>query len=103
MPLPRSGTTRMRGSRTVTRASPAQAKAARSVMRRRSPAWRSGMPGSLSPPAGNTPSPGLTVTSASARLPVTFTASSGATLSVPGGIGWPASTRCGARISGTGA
>ena len=43
------------------------AKAARSMPRRRSPARRSGMPGSLSPPAGSTPSPGLTVASASAR------------------------------------
>src|SRR5664280_126828 len=99
----RAATIDRRGSRTVTRARPAQASAARSVMRRRSPAWRSGMPGSLSPPAGNTPSPGLTVTSASARPCISFTASNGATLSVPTGIGCPASTRCGLCMSSTGA
>jgi len=46
MPLPRNGSTRTRGSRTVMREIPTAAKAARSVRRRRSPARRSGTAGS---------------------------------------------------------
>ena len=103
IPLPRNGKTRKRGSRTVTRAIPAAANAARSVAVNRSPARRSGIAGSLSPPAAKTPSPGLIGISTSATPLVTFTASIGAMLSVPAGIAWPASTRGGMRASGAGA
>ena len=99
----RSGTTRRRGWRTATRETPAAAKAARSVPRRRSPATRKGGIGRQSPPAGNTPSPGLTGLSAEARPFSTCTASSGATLSVPGGIAWPTSTLGGTVASSAGA
>ena len=102
MALPRNGNTRMRGSRTVMRAMPAAANAAMSVSDRRSPARRNGMAGSQSPPAASTPSPGLIVMSASARLLVSLTASNGATLSVSGGIGWPTSIRVGVCISSAG-
>ncbi|MEI9806352.1 MAG: hypothetical protein WDN48_20845 [Pseudolabrys sp.] len=82
MPLPRNGSTRTRGSRTVMRAMPTAAKAAISVARRRSPARRNGIAASQSPPAARTPSPGLIVLNTSARPPEIFTASNGATLSV---------------------
>src|SRR5581483_9937862 len=51
--------------RIETRASPAAAAAATSTARSRSPARRSGIAGSQSPPAASTPSPGLTASSAS--------------------------------------
>ena len=92
----------MRGSRTETREMPAAANTAPSSERNTSPARRSGVLPSQSAPAGSTPSPGLTVSSASARPPLTFTASNAATQSAPGGIGCPASTRCGIAANSTG-
>ncbi len=64
---------------------------------------RNGVRAVASPPAGNTPSPGVTAAIASARSPRTVTASSGATASVPRGSGSPLSTRGGSDANGIGA
>ena len=84
MPLPRNGTTRMRGSRTVTRARPAEASAARSVARSRSPARRSGMRGVAVAARRQHAVAGIEASKASAPPAAFFTASNGATLSVSG-------------------
>ncbi len=67
------------------------------------PARRNGIAESLSPPAAKTPSPGLMTANASARPPTTFTASIGATLSVPAGSDCPTSMREGVRKRSDGA